>query len=346
MARVGHTVAFVGNAHDIDLPFTGVTLHTIQRRGRLGRLTLGSLEAVRLALTTNPEIVHLHDPELTWSIIPLRLKGIKVVYDAHEDLPQQVLSKEYLNRWMRPLGSWAAHVIVKLASASDIIVAATETIATRFPSDKTVVVRNFPILRASDAETSMKYRTNAVGYVGVMGATRGTKEMVEAFAHPDFPSTWKAIIAGIGSPENFLGTLRLSDGWNKVDYRGFVSADDARDLLKECKVGIVTLRRTPAYLDSLPTKMFEYFAAGIPAVASDFPLWRSIIEEYDCGILVNEESPEEIARAVGRYAEDPELLTRHSHNARKAALGDLNWNREEKVMLAAYERLAQIPEPR
>jgi len=50
---------------------------------------------------------------------------------------------------------------------------------------------------------------------------------------------------------------------------------------------MVTLHPTPNHLESLPIKMFEYMAAGLPVIASDFPVWRDIVDRFQCGLLVD-----------------------------------------------------------
>lgn len=162
--------------------------------------------------------------------------------------------------------------------------------------------------------------------------------MVDALASDFFPDSWRAIIAG-AAPAGLLDSLREREGWDRADYRGVLAPDAARDLLEQCRVGLVTLQRTPAYLDSLPTKMFEYFAAGIPVVASDFPLWRSIVEQYECGLLVDERDPDSIAEAVAAYADDPAMLARHGVNARDAAKHHLNWASQAAVLVDLYDQL-------
>ena len=339
VAAAGFDVHLIANAHDVELPLTGVKIHPRRPRARWARVTVSSVAVVIRALRLRPAIVHLHDPELVWAIFPLRALGIKVVYDAHEDLPVQVLSKHYLGSLARP-AALLARLVVRHAGKADGVVAATETIARTFPEGRVTLVRNYPTVRGSVQLTPINDRPLAVAYLGVMGAERGTEQMIESFGCPDFPEDWKVILAG-PLPADYMATLTKIPGWERVDYRGFVSTDEARDLLDQARVGIVTLKRTPAYLDSLPTKMFEYFAAGIPAIASDFPLWRKIIETHDCGLLVDEQNPSSIAEAVAKYAHDPQLLARHSENALRASKQELNWTAEGERLLAMYENLLE-----
>jgi glycosyltransferase involved in cell wall biosynthesis len=84
--------------------------------------------------------------------------------------------------------------------------------------------------------------------------------------------------------------------------------------------------------------MFEYFAAGVPVIASDFPLWRTIVAEHECGLLVDPSSPVEVAAALAEYARKPEMLSTHSRNARRLAVEQLNWQAEGKRLVNTYDR--------
>lgn len=338
LAAAGYDVTLVAVSPQAEMPDTGVKVVTLPRRRRLMRMTVSAVQAVALALRTKARIVHLHDPELVWAIPLLRARGRVVVYDAHEDLPHQVLNKPYLPGPLGGVASRLAHLVVRAAARADHVVAATEPVAQRFPARKVTTVRNYPILRSSESPTPAEERPPNVAYLGAISTTRGAAEMVDALASDFFPQDWRAIMAG-AVPPALLDSLREREGWARADYRGFLAPDAARDLLEQCRVGLVTLQRTPAYLDSLPTKMFEYFAAGIPVVASDFPLWRSIVEQYECGLLVDERDPDSIAAAVAAYANDPAMLARHGENARDAARHHLNWASQATILVDLYHQL-------
>ncbi|MGX9900055.1 glycosyltransferase [Arthrobacter sp. SA17] len=310
----------------------------IRKRSRIARFTLGTWDAIRYALKTKAKVFHLHDPELIPAIPFLRLIGKTVIYDAHEDLPSQIVDKHYIPTKLMGPAVGMANVLVSISSMANRIVAATDKIADRYPTSKVSVVRNYPPLRASDREAgSVLSRASNVVYVGALSDSRGVPQMVRAAE--SFPKGWSLVLAGQSVTPSYRGSLQRLTGWNRVIDHGVVSPDAARDLMLSARVGLVTLQRTTAYLDSLPTKMFEYMSAGIPIVASDFPLWREIIENYDCGTLVDETDPLKISAAIQRYVDDPDLLLLHGENAKRAAEDALNWYSQGQVLTDLYAKL-------
>lgn len=338
LARAGYRVTLVAvDAESSAIPAAGVEVRRIKRRSRLARFTLGTLDALRCALSTDATIYHLHDPELIPLIPMLRILRKTVIYDAHEDLPSQVKDKHYIPRQLMGAATGAANVLVRMSGLANTVIVATEKIGEKYPV-RTSIVRNYPPLREADRNPLPPAdRQAAAVYVGALSDSRGVPEMVSAA--DSFPEGWPLIIAGHSSTSSYREQLSSVRGWERVVDHGVVSPEAARDLMLSARVGLVTLQRTTAYVDSLPTKMFEYMSAGIPVIASDFPLWRRIIEKYDCGLLVDETDPVSISAAVHRYAQDPELLNRHGENARLAAESSLNWDSQGKVLISVYGRL-------
>jgi glycosyltransferase involved in cell wall biosynthesis len=86
--------------------------------------------------------------------------------------------------------------------------------------------------------------------------------------------------------------------------------------------------------------MFEYMSAGLPVIASDFPLWRSIIEDNVCGICVNPENPQAIADAIDFLVTNPAVAKRMGENGREMVRVRYNWMNEEKKLVNFYAALA------
>jgi glycosyltransferase involved in cell wall biosynthesis len=83
--------------------------------------------------------------------------------------------------------------------------------------------------------------------------------------------------------------------------------------------------------------MFEYMAAGLPVIASDFPLWRSIIEKAKCGICVDQTNPKEIRDKIESLISDTDKLKQMGINGRKAVDEEYNWEVEENKLINFYK---------
>jgi glycosyltransferase involved in cell wall biosynthesis len=149
----------------------------------------------------------------------------------------------------------------------------------------------------------------------------------------------RLVLAGPPGDGALEETLRAMPGWTRVKAVGMLSRPEVMDLLGQARVGVVICRPTPAYLDAWPTKLFEYMLAGLPVVASDFPLWREIVHGAGCGVLVDPLDPIEIARALEHLLEHPEQAEAMGRRGREAVLARYNWTREEAKLLALYQRL-------
>jgi glycosyltransferase involved in cell wall biosynthesis len=97
-------------------------------------------------------------------------------------------------------------------------------------------------------------------------------------------------------------------------------------------IGLVTLLPRPNYLESLPTKLFEYMALGIPVLASDFPLWRDLVAGSGAGRVVPP-APDPLAQALVAMASCPEALDRHAALGRKAYEERFRWETEKGRLL-------------
>ncbi|KTR40485.1 hypothetical protein NS263_07730 [Curtobacterium oceanosedimentum] len=341
LAAAGWRVLLVAVESDLDVPDTGVQVRTVPRRRRSARVLLSSAQALWLGWRSGARVMHLHDPELVWGIPLLRLLGRRVVFDAHEDLPNQVRTKAYLGRVGTALARVLARVVVHVSGTADRVVAATETIGDRFDGRKTVLVRNFPRLREDDEQAHDRQPT--IAFVGALDVGRGAEVLAQAVVHPSFPEGWRLRLAGPIRPAALVDRFDRGVERGRVELHGQVSPGAARDLLASSSIGVVTLLPTSAHLDCLPTKLFENMAAGLAIVASDFPLWRRMLCGYDCVTFVDPTDPAAVARAIADYATDPELLARHGAAAAAAAREQFRWDHEERVLVEMYRTLLGDP---
>lgn len=342
LVRAGYDVTLIAQ-HDKDKALDGVKIITLPKpKNRFTRFFGLTWRAFHLALRQRADIYHFHDPELIPVGLLLKPWGGKVIYDVHEDLPRQVMSKYWIPPWLRGVVSKVAELIeASAAGILDAIVAATPAIADRFPHTKTVVVQNFPIVSELQAPQKTPYRERPLylAYLGGITAVRGALEMVRALEHLPSGLQVKLVMAGEFSPSSLYEEVRQLPAWERVEFLGWQDRQQLPNLLDKARVGLVLFHPAPNHIEAQPNKLFEYLAAGIPVVASDFPLWRQIVKKAGCGLLVDPLDPGAIARAVSWLLEHPVEAEEMGRRGREDVLGKYNWEREAEKLLELYWKL-------
>lgn len=342
LQRSGHDVALIVG-HPPTAPVEGVRIVGVGGpRNRLDRATRVAWRVLLAARRERADICHLHDPELIWVGLLLKLMGHRVVYDAHEDVPLQIMHKFWIPTWARRLLATAAAGAVKLAGAVfDGIVTATPSIAEHFPAGKTVVVQNFPHAKIAQAAngTPIEARKYAFSYAGQLTAVQGIREIMTVAS--GLPEGMTGVVAGWFDNAEVERDVRDSAGWRRVDYRGELTHDEAVAVMRDSRCGVVVDHPISNYLESYSTKMFEYMACGIPVVASNFPLWSKLVGDADCGITVDPMDATAPTAAVRRLLDNPEDAARLGENGRRAILERFNWEHEFAKLAALYPRIVR-----
>lgn len=310
-----------------------------KKGSRLSRITRTVNKVFEKAKHLNADVYHLHDPELLSIGLKLRRMGKTVIFDSHEDVPKQILGKPYLSTPLRHLISKVFYFYERnVCQKLDGIVAATPFIRDKFLSinPNTVDINNFPMPGELNNTTAWQDKKQQVCYVGGITKARGVHEIVQAM---QFTKTDTRLqLGGQFSEPDVEKAVRDHAGWSKVDSLGFLNRKQVSSTLNRSVAGLVTLHPSINYIDALPVKMFEYMSAELPVIASDFPLWREIIEDSQCGLLVNPLNPREIAEAIDYLINHPEEAKSMGHNGREAVIKHYNWLNEEQKLLDFYAR--------
>jgi len=314
---------------------------------RLHRATLSVFRAMRLALAQRADIYHLNDPELIWAGLILRILGKKVVYDAHETIS---LSKD------RPISEWAKKPLAfGLAMAEALadrffnaIVAATPSIVAAFKHNKRVrLVRN--TARTEDftgaGGVPFRDRPSMLIYAGGLLPYNGVGQMIEAMSKlpPAVPA--RLLMAGQFASDDAGKAALSKPGSERVDFVGWMDKEALGEGLQSARGGLVVYQPTPNVLAADPVKFYELMGAGLPVIASDIPRWRDIIIDNRCGIVVDPQDTDAIARAIETLMTNPEEAEAMGMRGREAALQKYNWGIDERALLALYDELIGPPVP-
>ncbi len=168
--------------------------------------------------------------------------------------------------------------------------------------------------------------------LAIDGWTRVIREMPEA----------TLVIFGEGRDRPRLEALVAAQGLGaRVRFLGWRHHSTQPAYLRHSQLGILPYPSTPHTCTTLPNKLFDYMAAGLPVVATDIPPIRRIVDETDVGLLTPPGDAGAFAQAVLRLFREPELRSRYGKHGVAAIAGRYSWKEDERRFLTAVERLGR-----
>lgn len=338
-----------GNGYDVTLVVAdglgnerrdGVAIVDIGRRpaNRVLRMGWWPWRARRAVARLDPALLHLHDPELLIVGLAFERAGVRVVYDSHEDVPQQILSKHWLPAWTRAVVSALFTRLERtVAPRLSGVVVANPSALPRFQAwgCRVVAICNFPLLEEFPAPSSVAGEPGAIAYVGGLTRARGVVHLVEALGL--LPEA-RLLLCGRFTDDGSEAACRALPGWRQVEYLGQVDRAGVQAVLGRAQVGMVTLLAEPNYLVNLPVKLFEYMAAALPVVASNIPLWVEVVDGHRCGLCVDPADARAIAAAVEALLQASERREMGARG-RRAVLEHYSWPGEAVKLLDHYRAI-------
>lgn len=341
LVNAGYDVSLIVQ-NDKDEVIDGVKIISIDTpKNRKERMLHTSRQVYKKALEHNADIYHFHDPELISIGLRLKRKGKKVIYDIHEDVPRQILSKQWIPTFLRKTISWTVERIENYAAKRfDYILTATPYIRDRFlkTNRNSIDVNNFPLLSELHIpNTNWNSKEKLVCYVGGIDRVRGIQEMVQAIGK----TPYSMLLAGNFESSAERDIAAQKGGWRQVIELGHINRTEVKDVLARSIAGLVLFHPEPNHISAQPNKMFEYMSAGIPVIASHFPLWKEIIEGNNSGICVDPLNENEIANAINWIIDNPGQVKQMGENGRKVVGEKYNWEQEGIKLLRIYEELMQ-----
>jgi len=311
-----------------------LTTVTIPRA--VGRRRLGALRAARAAMAARvagAELLLVHDPELLL-VLPPRRHRPPTVWDVHEDTAAALTTKSWLPAVLRSIAAGGVHVAERQAERRLHLLLAERGYNDRFTRTHPVVP-NTTNVPATAAPPSGPRR---VVYVGWLSPDRGSAEMVEL----------GRLLAPHGIAVELIGQAdgaaraHIEAGGDAVHWHGFVPNEEALRLVEGALAGLSLLQDEANFRHSMPTKVAEYMARGVPVVTTPLPLAVELVEAADGGFVVPFNDPRAAADAVLKLDADPGLRVKMGLRAHEYALANLAWAPYAAAFVAQLETWAAM----
>lgn len=309
------------------------------RNSRLKRVSTAQKIMKKELQKTNADIYQFHDPELLRIGKWLKKKEKTVIYDSHEDVTKQILYKSWLGQlWIRKiLSKKFDNYQQKITNKLDGVISVIDEITEKFENKNSITIKNYPILSFIESKRKpLEARKNQILYLGSLSKVRGVKDYIEALKY--IPEEYKLVLVGAFSSEEFEKECKELDLWQRVDYRGFQPMEKSIEILSNSKVALSVLHPEKNYLASLPTKGFEYMAAGVPTVISDFEYWRPFFK--DCTIMIEPKNPKRIGEEINRIISNEKLYAELKEKGiTKSKL--YSWEKEAEKLIDFYQKIGK-----
>lgn len=347
LAEAGFQVTCVGLPRG-DEPSTralpdGLELVELPRpAGRLARAFSGGRRCLAIALARQPDVVHFHDPELVPWMLVLAARRRRVVFDVHEDYTTAVERSGWIPGPLKPAVAAAWRLVEAVCRRAFTIVIAERYYARRFP-DATPVL-NYPrtdqFAALLDGVRPPPPSHPRLLYTGDVTLARGAGLCARlAAAMPEA----EVKLVGRTAPALARDLERIAGPAGRLTIDGigawlpFARIVDA--YREPWTAGLAVMPDSPHYRDKELTKFFEYMAAGLPVIASDFPVWRELFSSTGAGICVDPSDPEALVAAVRALHAEPDRARAMGDAGRRAVRERFNWEGEARRLVDLYEWL-------
>jgi len=344
LAQAGYEVVLIGTGDAPALPQGIRYVGIATPRNRFERMTRTIWCVYRAALREKADVYHFHDPELMGVGLALRARGSKVVFDVHEDIPQDIMeNKPWIPAPLRRPVSCAAEIALRfLQRGYSAIVAATPTVARRFPHRHIVVVCNYPRIEELPQSGAPAFadRPRAVVYLGSITQERGIDELVSAMDSPLLGADTHLLLAGTFDGDEEYARVGAMPGFRKVEYLGYCPRSQVASVLGRARAGLAVFRPAANHDEAIPTKVFEYLGSGLPVIISQTQRYSSLVREHECGIVVNALDVAAISRAIAYLTDNPEIAQAMGERGRRLVMERYEWSSEATKLTRLYAEIA------
>jgi len=316
---------------------------------------LSSVELLRLNRLQKLRVVHVHSlPDFqVFCSLPLKLRGVRVILDLHEALPEIVAARfrPRVGSLLIRLARAAEHLSVLFA---DEVITVNDTISHLVmersePRREPVVVMNSPdsrVLRVGDVDALKRQlgldSDPTIVYVGGINPERDLTTLLRAVSSLRDRRPMQVVIAGYGDPAYVQSLQQMASGLptsHAVRFLPRIPQDQVLTYLALSSLGVISYEESPLTEVAIPTKVFEYAAVGKPMAIARL---RALVDLFgDAAEFFRAGDERDLAVAIERILAD-RLHAEHLADKAREVLGRCSWEIMQRRLLSTYERLSGI----
>jgi len=333
--QVTYAAPFSG--YGLDRPTGPVGLEAVDLPRATGRRRVAAFRGARVLLRirgADHDVVMLHDPELLLTLPGLDLPP--VVWDVHEDTAAAVTLKPWLPGPLRSPAAAMLRAVERIAARRVHLILAEDSYRDRFGTDSLVVPNTVQVPERVEPPGDSR-----LVYLGHATLARGAAELVHVGQQVAAATGSEARLLVIGPADDAARALLAPAATaGEIDWVGFVPSDQALPMLDGAMAGLSLLHDEPNYRGSMPTKVMEYMAHGVPVVTTPLPLARDLVRRAGAGVVVPFGDTDATLSEILRLRGDPERRAGMGSAGHRLAAEEFDWGRLSAAFVAELARIA------
>ncbi len=315
---------------------------------------------LRAVVAFRPQLIIVRDlPLVAAGVIAARFSRSRVIFDMAECYPEMYRSARQFEQARQAVdfikSPWLAeryersavkavdHIFVMIDESRDRL------LRIGVDSAKVTIVSNTPPLARIPARPRVHEGQDLrIIYVGFITRLRGLDYLicgVREFLSSAAKAQISLDIVGKGEASHeLLALVKKLHLESHVRIHGWLPQSTVSELFSQSNVGALTYRICSHWNHTIPNKIFDYMAAGLPVLATAVEPIERILRANDCGLVCRGDDPSDVAKSLSKLM-DPSLRQRLGNNGHEAVRGQYNWEADERRMVQVLDRLGSV-EPR
>lgn len=304
-----------------------------------------------IALKTNADLYHLHNPDTIPIALLLKACGKRVIYDSHEDFKLRIMIRNWIPTLFRPpVASLVAQAERIVGLFCDGAIATQERVKERMGS-RCILLPNAPIISGELFERAVAFSKNLepgpgfrLIYAGAISENRGIFQLLEAIyqLNEKKPNCRLWLLGKV--EDALLEQIKSHKGFKHTDYLGLKPQFETFGYMMRATVGLVPILDVGDHKNTSPNKLYEYIACGIPFVASDFNAWVSSMPGVKAGLFVNPIDTDALQAAIRNLIENGDIRQEMVKNGQSYLSSHFNWEKYAPLLNQLYAKTLQLPE--
>jgi glycosyltransferase involved in cell wall biosynthesis len=264
-----------------------------------------------LVLKKFKKIPYLFEVRDLWPEVPIQMGGLK----------NKTAIK--IAKWFeRTIYKNASHVIALSPGMEDGVIKAGT------PASKVTMIPNMAKIdkfwsRPANLdlmnELNIKKETFKIIYFGALGEANAIDYILDTAILLKKYEGIEIIFIGNGSKQKLIEDRIESDQLTNVSFLGIFNMEKTSEIVNLCDISLVTFSNIPILSTNSPNKLFDSLSAGKPIIVNSNGWTKKLVEDFDCGIYVDPESPEDFVEKLVKLKNSPDTLKTMGENSRKLA---------------------------